>query len=206
MVLQPDEIRDDLSDDDSYDYCEDVYSLHSTGQTMSTGAEATDNLLHKDMVLTVPSVLMQNLDEAHAAAELAQIPDLEQLGDDNSEVSSTTSVQERDDVSSHVEKDWEQKPVTQPAASTMSRASNKKRRKKLKLMKKALAAESAAQLLSERARSATKSSSPPKSQKLKSWTTGVRSSKKVANIAVACATETYAAYREELLTNKQTCA
>jgi hypothetical protein len=172
---------------------------------MSTGAEATGNLLPKDMDLTVPSVLMQNLDEAHAAAELAQIPDLEQLGDDNSEVSSTTSVQERDDVSSHVEKYWEQKPVTQPAA-TMSRASNKKRRKKLKLMKKAQAAESAAEVLSERARPTTTRSSPPKSQKLKSWTTGVRSSKKVANIAVACATETYAAYREELLTNKQTCA
>jgi hypothetical protein len=201
MVHQPDEMRDDLSDDDSYDYCEDVYSLHSTAQSMSTCSGAAENVVPKDVILTVssglmedldethaatelaqitvPSVLMKDLDEAHAAAKLARIPDLEQ----RSVASALSDVQD---------------------AVTLSRASNKKRRKTLKLMKKAKAAASAAQSLSEKARAAARSNlCPQKASKSKMRTPGSRSSKKVANIAVACATETLSAYREELLQNKQ---
>jgi hypothetical protein len=226
MVHQPDEMRDDLSDDDSYDYCEDVYSLHSTAQSMSTCSGAAENVVPKDVIVTVskglmedlddthaaaelahisvPSVLMKDLDEAHAAAELARIPDLEQRS-----VASALSCSKSahpatdkvvcDEATSKIGKDVQD-------ALTLSRASNKKRRKTLKLMKKAQAAASAAQSLSEKARAAARSNlCPQKASKSKMRQPGSRSSKKVANIAVACATETLSAYREELLRNKQQC-
>ena len=59
------EMRDDLSDDDSYDYCDDVCSIQSSDQTPSICSEALGS------VLTVPSVLLKDLDEAHEAAALA---------------------------------------------------------------------------------------------------------------------------------------
>jgi hypothetical protein len=99
---------------------------------------------------------------------------------------------------------------TKEGNSSTSRTSNKKRRKKLKLLKKAQAAASAAMKLEENKRpgtttvatTLTSSSKNSKAliqqsqanQKVKS-----RTSKKVGNIAVACATETIAAYRKELL-------
>jgi hypothetical protein len=90
--------------------------------------------------------------------------------------------------------------------SSMSRTSNKKRRKKLKMLKKAQAAASAALKIAEKNQeivALTSSGSSNQSievfqnkggPKIKS-----RSSKKIANIAVACATESMAAYREELI-------
>jgi hypothetical protein len=210
LVQQPDEMRDDLSDDDSYDYCEDVFSEHSMGQTMSICSEATETLILKDIVLTVPSILLKDLDEAHAAAELAQIPDLEQSE------ASVASSSENNNTEMDLDPEKDPKPATSPKppatrtnppAVTMSRASNKKRRKQLKLTKKTLAATNATNALSGKTRAEMTAISmfPPKKApktKSKSSSTG-RPSKKVANIAVTCATETLATYREELLCKQQ---
>jgi hypothetical protein len=105
-----------------------------------------------------------------------------------------------------------------PPASThsapTSRTSNKKRRKKLKLMKKAHAAAVAAKNLSGKTSSSSSRVSTSASSKgvvvstnsstkfLASSTPRSSSSKKVANIAVICATESLAAYREEVMRAK----
>lgn len=105
--------------------------------------------------------------------------------------------------------------ATDPSASTkegtssISRTSNKKRRKKLKMLKKAQAAASASMKLAEKKGAGTTgscctSTAIASSKKAKvllqqSQATKSRSSKKIANIAVACATESMAAYRQELI-------
>lgn len=211
MVPQPDDMRDDLLDDDSYDYCEGVYSFQSIAQTMSTCSGVAENVIPKDVIVTVdcdmmedsedahcndelnhisvPSVLMKDLDEAHAAAELVRISDSEQRS-----VASTLTGHTFDDV----------KKVQNAQPVHLSRASNKKRRKQLKLMKKAQAAANAVQTLEEKANRAA-NFAPEKAFKSKGKPLGSRSPKKIANIAVVCATETLSAYRQELVRNKQQC-
>jgi hypothetical protein len=93
------------------------------------------------------------------------------------------------------------------ATGSLSRTSNKKRRKKLKLMKKAQAAANAANQLAGKHCDATGSAPPltssfsskPASKAAAVAHSKMRSSKKVSNVAVACATETMAAYRQELI-------
>lgn len=76
-------------DADSYDYCEDVCSIMSNGNEQ----ENEDVLLYddrptspstaglKDSALTVPSVLLKDLDEAHEAARLTLMSDNEGTND-----------------------------------------------------------------------------------------------------------------------------
>ena len=244
---------DGSDDDDSYDYCEDACSILSGDNNRNGQYDLTGSL-----VLTVPDVLMKDLDDAHAAARLVQFHDTaEDIGnkppaatfrssDHYSSASSVVSMEDEESSPSPTEhqvveststnivepkvsvsspaddKPKQAKPTihtfsigvsttkedttktkTKGVGGSMSRTSNKKRRKKLKMLKKAQAAANAAQQLAEKAREAEKTASPPKQQqrvtahqksKLRS-----SSSKKVTNIAVACATETMAAYREELL-------
>ncbi|KAG7356158.1 hypothetical protein IV203_000844 [Nitzschia inconspicua] len=88
---------------------------------------------------------------------------------------------------------------------SMSRTSNKKRRKKLKMLKKAQAAASAATKLAEKSKNLSDAADTVSSKKTKGRQNHVapkikpRSPKKPSNIAVACATETMAAYRQELM-------
>jgi len=199
LVQRPDQMSFDLMGDDyeSYDYCEDVYSLVSTEETLSVCNEDTELLdLKEDMILTVPSMLLKDLDEAHAAAKLVQLVDSEQRS-----VASTLSHAQSTDADGESRDDCVSS--TKDDAVTTSRISNKKRRKKLKMMKKAATA-SAAQALSERARTAawTQHASAQKARQETKKPTGSRSSKKVANIAVACAAETISSYRQELMNTK----
>jgi hypothetical protein len=90
-------VDDDSDDDYSYDYCDDVCSLLSNDEhggggghdLLSDSLEMTgSSSLHlKDSILTVPSVLMKDLDDAHAAASLTRIMG---LTDDDSGVESTS--------------------------------------------------------------------------------------------------------------------
>ena len=228
IVDQPDEMRDDFSDDESYDYCDDIYSFHSTAQSMSTSSSTSDNIIPSDVIvtdssvaaeeefddtpsnedaaqITVPSVLMKDLDEAHAAAKLARISDLERSV--VSTLSHSKSVDEESrDIAPTKNAPIEPSKKEKSGAMNLSRTSNKRRRKKLKLMKKAQAAANAASALAEKAiADAQGCAAPQKSTKSKTKTPGCRSSKKVANIAVVCATETLSAYRNELLRAKQQC-
>ena len=209
----------DDDDDDSYDYCEDAYSLVTTEQS-DDDASVTMELpdVQEDVILNVPSVLLKDLDEAHAAAKLCR------GGEHRSIASSVVSVTpdsmeiEQPEPSSSAGKKKGSKSSTATrmedakphATGSTSRTSNKKRRKQLKLMKKAKAAAAAARQLEEKARAATATVSKPSESSSKASTMkknkapGARSSKKVANIAVACATETLASYRQELLKSKQT--
>jgi len=123
----------------------------------------------------------------------------------------TTGASGRSDPSANPTK---KEDLSTKGTVSMSRTSNKKRRKKLKLLKKAKAAASAAQRHAEKAKDATttptlssssmESSSSKQSRAVvqhQATTTKakLRSTKKVTNVAVACATESMAAYREELI-------
>lgn len=91
---------DDNGDDgDSYDYCEDVCSILSTNEQENGDYLLSDSLDSlekssvtglKDSILIVPSVLLKDLDDAHAAAKLTQITDLD----------TTTDLEENDTRSS----------------------------------------------------------------------------------------------------------
>ena len=232
------EIEDDAGsdDDDSYDYCDDVYSIVSNNdgdpQCVSICSDAVgerhEKLDPQQVILTVPSILLKDLDDAHEAAKLVRIPDSEQRSDDStitlarSAATKETAVEvdSREHVAVTDNKSSDKLEMTEgldkknlqdekevdltTTEGNLSRASNKKRRKKLKLMKKAIAAANATQALSERACAAARSpdnqaqSKLAKKSKKKSRTTGGRNTKRVANIAVACATETLSAYRKEL--------
>lgn len=90
----------------------------------------------------------------------------------------------------------------------MGRLTNKKRRKQRKLAKKAAAAAAAAAALSQLSLTATtisKTPTPPRIEKVvRRKLRKVQATKKqVANIAVACATESIAAFREECLLNSK---
>eukprot|EP00536_Pseudo-nitzschia_multiseries_P004477 jgi/Psemu1/285124/fgenesh1_pg.74_\ len=88
---------DSYDDGDSYDYCEDVYTILSNngnGQgnrdDCSLLTQASDDDLStptsglKDSILTLPSLLMKDLDEAHEAAKLIRITDPEEETDADS--------------------------------------------------------------------------------------------------------------------------
>lgn len=193
--------KDDLPDDDSYDYCDDLYSVHSkSDQTTASESEAENS------VLSVPSGLLKELDEAHAAAKLA-IP---QDSEDVTTVQSSQSVAifasdetEKDVQVNTAEKEGNKapKPSAPIKSASLSRVSNKKRRKQMKLMKKAKAAAQASKALSERAaRMAASSSSAVSTSK------PVSKAKKVAKKGrskrvhphVACAHEEIAAFHDEV--------
>jgi hypothetical protein len=246
VIQQPDDIRDDDvslggahgggDDDASYDYCEDVFSHgepeaddldddHSVDLSIGSGSGP-----HKgNIILTVPSILMKDLDEAHAAAELASVPDLSEeneaslpRGEDSpaqepsdkeraSQSVPTTTVNEKPankvpaatsgSKSKSPGRTDEQDSSSSVPGTCLSRASNKKRRKKLKLTKKALAAETAVQALSGGATDTAVNGKASKTKKkvVSHASTTHGTSRKVANLAVACARETMTSYRQEVL-------
>jgi hypothetical protein len=210
----------ELSDDDSYDYLEDMVSTQLPKQAAGTACyDINRNPLPRDLVFSVPSVLMKDLDEAHAAAKLAQIAEPDQPNYESPEPSGKSEEETPADSKSETqngaalvenEKSEKRKEAEQESASkaalTMSRASNKKRRKKLKMTKKTQAAMNAAEALSRKPNQANSPSPtmPGKSPK-QSQTTASRLNK-TPNLAVACATETLASYRQELLRNRHACA
>jgi hypothetical protein len=203
-----DEMRDDdLSDDDSYDYCDDYNSVHSSsGKTTSICSDSIGS------VLTVTSVLLKDLDEAHAAAELAIQDDLDEVKTVESSPSITKSTVEAEHVTEAKKtkkvKAEKKKEEVESASSNMvplSRTSNKKRRKQLRVMKKAQAAANASKALSEKGprRPASSTTSPKKNAtKAKKSSTNNSRGKRV-HPHVACATETLANYREELRMTQQ---
>jgi hypothetical protein len=91
--------------------------------------------------------------------------------------------------------------ATNTGPTSICRTSNKKRRKKLKLMKKEQARASAARQLAAKNSESTNSRTTASSATSKASKATAKSRSKTAttNIAVACATETMAAYRGELL-------
>lgn len=229
VIVEPvDEIRDDdkcredgrgsdtMGDDASYDYCEDFFEGVQNDDDDSIASLESESAQKDNFILTVPSGLMKDLDEAHAAAKLVrstseqeepeEIPVQESSApadEDKAPVDETSNKSLTNPITTSSKKDIQTTADTAPpaqAAMNLSRASNKKRRKKLKLMKKAKAASSAAQNIS--ARAAASSSKSMKGKKVgasPSSSSAHRGTRKVANIAVACARETMAAYRNEVL-------
>ncbi len=233
IVPQLHEIRDDDDsidgdcgsdgdDVESYDHCEDVFS-HGTQDAEDqddNNSVASQYAYHKDnIVISVPSGLMKDLDDAHAAAELARVSDVSAQNESESVSTQDTPVQEPEEdharsIPNHLVIDdkaamasmsdgrvEQEKNSCSPVALAgikLSRASNKKRRKKLKLMKKAQAAAKAADALCTRAVDSSKGNQCKKMVSSTSPTSRT-TPRKVANIAVACARETIASYRQELL-------
>jgi len=129
-------------DADSYDYCEDVYSIMSNGNE----EENEDVLLFddrptspstaglKDSALTVPSVLLKDLDEAHEAARLTLMSDNEGTNDlvtTCSEDEHGLDTEEKDTLSSpsqHVEQpekeEMEEGPEPSQSQTIISTISN----------------------------------------------------------------------------------
>ncbi|KAL3941962.1 MAG: hypothetical protein SGBAC_003764 [Bacillariaceae sp.] len=181
--------KQNLADDGSYDYCDDLYSIHSSGDQSNVSASDTEN-----SVLSVPSGLLKELDEAHAAAKLAISKDSEDVTTVQSSQSVTISAPEK-----------EEKKAIQPSvpikSAPLSRISNKKRRKQMKLMKKAKAAAQASKALSEKAtRMASSSSSVVSASKpvSKAKKTAKKGLSKRVHPHVACAHEEIAAYHNEV--------
>jgi hypothetical protein len=196
VIQQPDEVRDDDDslggaycsgdDDASYDYCEDVFSHgapdaddldddHSVTLSIGSGpGTQKDNI-----ILTVPSILMKDLDEAHAAAELASFPDEE----NEAQLPSTVDTPAQEPT----------ERVAQCARTTTEAY------EKLKFVKKAQAAENAVQAVNRDSTSAACKDSKAKRVVSSLPPTARGTSRKVANIAVACARETMASYRQEVL-------
>ena len=205
------EFKEEETDDDSYDYCDDVYSMYSTEPTLSACSDTLElQCLKEEVILSVPSVLFKDIDEMHAAAEVEKLSDCEMRSLASTVTANQSAAEQRDDDVSKaekLEKQYHDDLATMKPTGGISRTSNKKRRKKLKLMKKAVAAANAAQALAERSSRAASRSVNPTPQKsnggLQKKLKGNRSNKKIANIAVACATETLSAYREELIMAKQ---
>mmetsp|Transcript_104645 Transcript_104645/g.293272 ORF Transcript_104645/g.293272 Transcript_104645/m.293272 type:complete len:269 (+) Transcript_104645:179-985(+) len=239
VVQQPDEVHGgDVSvggaggsgddDDASYDYCEDVFSHgapDADDQSVTSSIGSDDAGAQKDNItLTVPFILMKDLDEAHAAAKLARVPRLSEENAASSTAADEEDTQDQEPVgtetgsrgtptrkeasgktaassgskstkTTRAEAEEKDSSSSVPTVN-LSRTSNKKRRKKLKLMKKAQAATSAKQAII-----GATSSSKTKKQVVASFPTSTTrgTSRKVANIAVACARETMASYRQEVL-------
>lgn len=166
------------------------------------------------IIISVPSGLMKDLDEAHAAAALARVSDVSELIESTSVSTKDTPVQEPEEsddrsIQKTIIDDTNPLEASQSnaraeskaaaaaiAANNLSRASNKKRRKKLKLIKKAQAAANAAEALAARTAAVSKMN---QAKKIIPAPTSRSTSRKVANIAVACARETMATYRQEVL-------
>jgi hypothetical protein len=204
LVQQPEQMIVDFGDDESYDCCEDLYSVITAEQSsLTVCSEEPGGHFEEDLVLTVTSFLMKDLDDAHAAATLVEILDSEQRSDagtfscDQQCPKNGKDIEVRESLVTDGEHMDSATSGEQPS-KTEVRTSNKKRRKLLKLRKKAVAAATAVQTLSERARAAATASAT----KSKKKSIGGRPSKKIANIAVACATETLSSYQQELLANK----
>jgi hypothetical protein len=236
IVEQSDEIRDDdrfkecdrgsclgsgEADDASYDYCEDVCpndeEEEDDGDDENSVVSLESEAVQKDnFILSVPSGLMKDLDEAHAAAKLAcssaeeavvgaddsslteEMEDIQKSVEPVEHKSSMDAVAVEITSAAHRTKSQVKSSVSATSVTTLSRASNKKRRKQLKLVKKAQAAASAAQALSARAAANAKTNKGKKvaASPVSSSSLG---SRKVANIAVTCALETMASYRKEVL-------
>ena len=195
--------KDEIADDDSYDYCDDLYSVNSKDQSHASESEAENS------VLSVPSGLLKELDEAHAAAKLAIPQDSEDVTTVQSSQSVTISAAESEKDVSSTGKDAAKTPKTSVPTKTapMSRISNKKRRKQMKLMKKAKAAAQASKALSEKtSRMASSSSSAMSTGKpvTKAKKVAKKGRSKRVHPHVACAHEEIAAYHEEVrMTNQK---
>jgi len=206
---------DNGDDDASYDYCDDICTHGEDDDDDDSVATLESEPAPKDdFFLSVPSGLMKDLDEAHAAAKLACSSSAlgvctedsslaEEMQDIPKSVSSSIlkpsmgALDVEVTVAAPTTKSQPKVPTTTTSAINLSRASNKKRRKQLKLVKKAQAAASAAQALSARAAANAKIS---KGKKIAaSPVSSSLGSRKVANYAVACALETMASYRKEVL-------
>ncbi|CAJ1907517.1 unnamed protein product [Cylindrotheca closterium] len=189
--------KDNLADDDSYDYCDDLNSVHSSGEHSNASDSEAEN-----SVLSVPSGLLKELDEAHAAAKLAIPQDSEDVTTESSQSVTNSATEENNKQTSAPEQEEQKAP--QPSvpvkSAPLSRISNKKRRKQMKLMKKAMAAAKASKALSEKATAMATSSSVTSTSK------PVSNAKKMARKGrskrvhphVACAYEEIAAYHNEV--------
>lgn len=208
----------EIEDDESYDCCDDVLSLKSMERPCLSVCSDTLKTLSEEITecAPVPSIIMQDLDDAHEAAQLASMDD-DEGGERSLPGNHTTTSEcakqnqaESNDNSDNVEVGDKIRSISSGSPSkacddditpAMSRISNKKRRKKMKLMKKAAAAAAAAAALSEMTLSGRAMSKPSKVAAPKKKSKGNPSrfqSKRVANIAVACATESISAYKDEL--------
>lgn len=97
-------VGESFDDEDSYDYCDDVCGSKRSVANPSVNDDDDDSSIvisvcsHSNgtrenrIILTVPFGLMKDLDEAHAAATLAQVPEFDVANDDpvSSTVESST--------------------------------------------------------------------------------------------------------------------
>lgn len=207
-------------EEEEYDYCDDAITEGVQGYTCSFAFSLTEDMILEES--EQPSI-QHILDEAHKSASqlVSVVSNQDQPDHDGQDQEHDTQLNQvpgilessASDVSVQsssppVKKKQEAKQLEVTTALTQAqgilggRLSNKKRRKKMKLLKKAAAAASAAAALSSdvpRSASTTSSNSTKSSKKQTRAVPFTRyQSKRVANVAVACATETLASYKAEL--------
>lgn len=207
-------------EEEEYDYCDDAMREGVPGYSCSFAFSLSEDMILEEA--EQPSI-QHILDEAHESVSqlVSLVSDQEHPDQDRRDQENTTQLNQvpgilessASDVSVHSSplSDTPKQESKQPAPTTATaqlqgvlggRLSNKKRRKKMKLLKKAAAAASAAAALSSelpRSASTTCSNSTKSTKKHTKVVPSTRyQSKRVANVAVACATETLASYKAQL--------
>lgn len=192
----------DLHEED-YDYCDDVISEGMQYDPCSFTFSLTEDMILKEA--EQPSI-QHILDEAHKSASqlvsAQEMPDILESSASDVSVQSSVPAKEKPEATETTSAPVEKPQLLTPQQTNVGgRMSNKKRRKKMKLLKKAAAAAKAAAALScdvPQSANTTSTNKPKKSFKL---TPSTRyQNRRVANVAVACATETLASYKAELKT------
>jgi len=232
VLVEPQNNDDMEVDDDSYDYCEDVVSMLSVDQPSSLsvcsdlpsldptffGIETKEEIIPERR----PRVISFGNDEDEIRTRTGKFePAVEPLDEQMTEVEETLDSVASFDAESPEEKvsdDTEEKlseeeeridSIAETAmeeikpAIMSSRLSNKKRRKKMKLMKRAAAAAAAAAALSEMTAYVPTAPTLPSSPKTRRKPKTASRAKKTSSVAVACATETMEAYRQEISNKKK---
>ena len=206
---------DRFGDDGNWDYCDDVFSTTSSSPccsvcsdlpakvfeeieymddtpvpALSTEVDKSDRNMHENTAIPMSVGISTQYETKCLETEI----DIDEIGctetsemnDCGADHNATTGSKQS---SSIISDDDEAK---RDGVST-SRLSNKKRRKKMKLMKKAVAAAAAAAALSEMTRGNCSPSKECREPKMPT-----RVGKKLANVAVSCAHESLASYRQEM--------
>lgn len=201
-----------IMDDDSYVYCDDV--SHTSSPLISTGFSHCSTTLTSDIVWDDSTMIVSDGEDEREDDDITNLPKkveilmpkCEQPKDDNVRpIKNSTENSKKVTISEETQKEIEQRTSSTQGQMVKSRMSNKKRRKKMKLMKKAAAAAAAAEALAQAEANKNSESSSDSDHVEESRSRQVKKSKKKvqttsspnANLAVTCATESLADYRDK---------
>jgi hypothetical protein len=227
VVVDSDHVLGDA--DDCWDYCDDVFSTTSSSPCFSVCSDLPAKIFEEVEDMDDTEVAMPSTDDDYedekpdeimientlgaTSVEIATVDDNKglEIGDDPHCKEKTQHDDDRADDDVKGASNQSRSVVSDDDERDMvcrSRLSNKKRRKKLKLMKKAVAAAAAAATLSELSRNTYASpmlTTTTSTARQQAKVTIPTKAGKKANVAVSCAHESLASYRQELALTTRKC-